>query len=241
MPTLLGIALLLAAPLAIPAAEPLALLAWLTLLAAPAGAWLAASVDARIGRAGSGQSRVALGGLLLFVAWLSWVAVETAGAASGGSVGRGGRGAPGAPVAFASTFAALLGLAAAGRALSPGPAAPLERRVSRAVFLLVLGALLSSLASLGGLWRGVPWPPEVAARLLDLSPVTLTAESAGVDWMRHSFVYEAAGTASIGPELRSAWGSLAGPVCFVVGCALVFAVRLRERRARGLETPPSDR
>lgn len=88
-------------------------------------------------------------------------------------------------------------------------------------------ALLAALPS--GFWvLEKPWPPAYAARLLDLSPVTLLAECAGLDWLRHAAVYESAGTADIDPELRSAYrGVLAGPASFLVGCATVAIVRRR--------------
>jgi hypothetical protein len=64
-------------------------------------------------------------------------------------------------------------------------------------------------------------PPALAARLLDLSPVTLLAECSGLDWMRHPAVYAPAGAADIDPATRVAFsGALAGPIAFVVGCAL---------------------
>ena len=76
-----------------------------------------------------------------------------------------------------------------------------------------------------------PWPPAVAARLIDVSPVSLVLESAGVDWMRHPALYEAAGTLDIGPELRHAWrGQLAGPVLFVLGCFALAASNFFARR-----------
>jgi hypothetical protein len=64
-----------------------------------------------------------------------------------------------------------------------------------------------------------PWPPEVASVLLDASPVAWASESAGIDWMRHPAVYDAAGTADIGPDLRTGKRSwLAAVVLLVVGC-----------------------
>jgi hypothetical protein len=83
-----------------------------------------------------------------------------------------------------------------------------------------------------------PLPPEWTARLLDLSPLSLVLESAGVDWMRHPAVYDAAGTLDIGPELRQAWrGMVAGPALFVVGC---FALAASSAcRARTAVPPPA--
>jgi hypothetical protein len=95
--------------------------------------------------------------------------------------------------------------------------------------LFLAGALLAALPILPG-FLGQPWPPPIAARLLDLSPATLLAECAGLDWMRHPATYAPAGAADIDPATRIAHpGALAGPIAFVVGCALAI---LGERIAR---------
>lgn len=90
-----------------------------------------------------------------------------------------------------------------------------------------VAALLAALPT--GFWSlEKPWPPSIAARLLDGSPVTLLAECAGLDWLRHPAVYESAGTADIDPALRTAYrGMLAGPALFLVGCSTVAFVRRR--------------
>jgi hypothetical protein len=94
---------------------------------------------------------------------------------------------------------------------------------------LLIAALAAGLPHKGGL-AGEAWAPETGACLLDLSPVTLVVESAGVDWMRHSAVYEPVGTSSIGPDLRTAWrGFLAGPTVLLVGCTLALLGRRRFR------------
>ena len=86
--------------------------------------------------------------------------------------------------------------------------------------LFLATALLAALPILPG-FLGQPWPPSLAARLLDFSPATLLAECAGLDWMRHPAIYAPAGAADIDPATRIAFsGSLAGPLAFVVGCAL---------------------
>ncbi|MCA8979298.1 MAG: hypothetical protein H6831_07815 [Planctomycetes bacterium] len=97
-------------------------------------------------------------------------------------------------------------------------------------FALTL-ALSGAATGFGQLAR--PWPPELTAHLLDVSPVSLVLESAGVDWMRHPALYDPAGTLDIGPELRLAWrGKVAGPALFVVGCcALAVSSAWRARRA----------
>jgi len=87
---------------------------------------------------------------------------------------------------------------------------------------LVLALALALLPSAGA-FLGRPWPPAVAARLLDLSPVSVCMESAGVDWLRHPAVYEPAGALDIDPSLRHPWrGKLAGPVLFLLGCLLAW-------------------
>lgn len=86
--------------------------------------------------------------------------------------------------------------------------------------LLLASALLAALPILPG-FLGAPLPPPIAARLLDLSPATLLAECAGLDWMRHPAIYAPAGAADIDPATRVAYGgALAGALVFVVGCAL---------------------
>jgi len=111
-----------------------------------------------------------------------------------------------ASLVIGSLYAAGMGL---GAWLSP------ERAAGAA--LLIVGAL-SLAPTLGGALER-PWPAFITARLLDASPVAWAAESAGIDWMRHPAVYDAAGTADIGPDLRSgrrSWLAAAG--LLVVGC-----------------------
>lgn len=82
-------------------------------------------------------------------------------------------------------------------------------------------ALLVSVLPAAGSFLGRPWPPKVAARLLDLSPVSVCMESAGVDWLRHPSIYEPAGALDIDPGLRQPFrGKLAGPGLLLLGCAL---------------------
>jgi len=136
-------------------------------------------------------------------------------------------------------LACVLGLAFAGAALG---ALRVEAAWRSAGWLVVAGATLAALPSLLGLAQR-PFAPPVAARLLDLSPVTLALECASVDWMRHPAVYEPVGTDSIGPELRAPWrGSLAGSTVLLVGCALAIAVgsatAARGSRPRPAQNPP---
>ena len=118
-----------------------------------------------------------------------------------------------ASLAIAGLYAAGMGL---GAWLSP-------ERAAGAALLTV--AALSLAPTLGGVLER-PWPPLIAARLLDASPVAWVAESAGIDWMRHPAVYDAAGTADIGPDLRSGRRSwLAAVGLLVVGCASSLLVK----------------
>lgn len=209
-----AVGLVLAAPLLVPGRDPLALLTWLTLLAPGVGACCSK---------GAGPGRLGPIVIVGFLAVLCWLALPRPSAQTMGS-----------------TFSALCGLGLAGAACG-ALGGPGQRGAGAAPLLLMMGALLVILAPAGGLLREQPWSPGVGAFLLDLSPLTLTAESAGVDWMRHPFVYEAVGSASIGPELRSPWGGLAGPLCFVVGCILLFTVRVTVRSNPGLKGPPIHR
>ena len=99
------------------------------------------------------------------------------------------------------------------------------------------GVWLAALALLAGApmgWGVVtrPWPPEIAAFLLDLSPLSVVLESAGADWMRHPAVYDPAGTLDIGPQMRVAWrGTLAGPGLLVLGCAALGAAVVSRPRS----------
>jgi hypothetical protein len=100
--------------------------------------------------------------------------------------------------------------------------------------LLLTTSLASGLALRGGAWS-VPWPARTAQLLLDLSPVTLVCESAGVrDWMWREGVYEPAGVDRLA---RRPWrGSLAGPTVLVVGCVLAACFsRIGRRDATGEE------
>lgn len=177
-------------------ADPVALLAWLALWSVPAGFVC-------------GASGVALWPLapLPPATWMGLAAIVD---------GLSPRDLPSpvwAALAWSGLFAAGFG---AGR-ISPG------RVFSGAGALLLAAALLCALPIAPGL-LGSPLPPAVSARLLDLSPATLLAECAGLDWMRHPAVYAPAGTADIDPALRVAYhGALAGPLVFVVGCALAAA------------------
>ncbi len=128
-------------------------------------------------------------------------------------------------------LAALLGLAAFGRAVAAAAGRTWVQRGAAALALLALGAGLHGLAVRGGLGRA-PWPPLVAARALDLSPVTLVAECAGLDWLRRPAIYGPAGADSIGPTERAPYDPmLAGGLALVLGCALWGAAASVARRS----------
>jgi hypothetical protein len=173
--------------------DPVALLLWLALIAAPAGFALGAL----------GVRHLAFLALPP-AAWMGLLAVVD---------GLSPRDLP------SPAWAALAwtGLYAAGHGASR--LAP-RAGAAGAAALLLAGALLAALPVVPG-FLGQPLPPPLAARLLDLAPTTLAAECAGLDWMRHPAIYAPAGAADIDPSLRVAFaGVLAGPIAFVVGCLL---------------------
>ncbi len=135
--------------------------------------------------------------------------------------------------------AAALGLFAIGHAV--GRSSRRENGAASAAALLAISALLVLLPVAGAILRA-PWPGSASARLLDASPMTVLAECAGIDWLRHPAVYDAAGTSDIDPRTRSPYSPpLAGGIVLVLGCASAF---LAERFARAKErrttaAPPS--
>ncbi len=185
--------------------DPLAALAWIACLAFPLG--LAA-----------GALRLKAWPFAASVPALWMIALALAGALSERALP-----APQwAALAWSGLFAAGWGLA---RPACPGP-----RTIAAAAVLSFGLAVLPS----AGAVLGRPWPPARSARLLDLSPVTLAVESAGVDWMHHPAVYEPAGALDIDPGLRVAWnGKLAGPGLLLVGFGIAaFGAGRARRRER---------
>jgi hypothetical protein len=59
------------------------------------------------------------------------------------------------------------------------------------------------------------------------------AECAGVDWLRHPAVYDAAGVADLDPRWRAPYRpALAAGIALVVGCVLaLLAARIDRRHA----------
>lgn len=121
----------------------------------------------------------------------------------------------------------IVGLFSLGFAL-PGRNVDFPWRGAAALFL---AATLASALPLHGLVLRDAWPPPVAARVLDLAPATLVAECAGVDWMRHPPIYDGSSTVDIDPTVRAPFeGRLAGVLVFVVGSlAAVWRARTRTR------------
>ncbi|MBL8862964.1 MAG: hypothetical protein JNK02_13280 [Planctomycetes bacterium] len=115
---------------------------------------------------------------------------------------------------------------AVGRLLRPEQAC-----VAAASLFLASTALV--LAPLAGGWLRAPWPGPISGLLLDLSPATLLAECAGLDWLRHPAVYDAAGAADLDPRLRAPYRpELAGGLALVMGCGLAYlAARIVRRSA----------
>lgn len=134
------------------------------------------------------------------------------------------------PLVFSGDFLAawvVIGLFLLGAAASVEGA-----KVPSAAMCLVVGTALAMAPAWAGAAGHAPFPSETTARLLDLSPVVLVVESAGVDWLRHPAVYGPAGGDAIGPDL---WtppkGALAGSALVLVGCALLAARTLFARRS----------
>ncbi len=156
------------------------------------------------------------------VALAAAVACSPAGAAFAALPGRG------------AALAVLCGLFLLGVALSPASpdfAGRIRAALTRAALLVLIGWCADGAAGGWGILRPVPpWSPGVTSWLLDLSPRTLLMESAGLDWLRHPAVYEAAGTDRLGPGLRTVFaGPVAGSATLLVGCTSV-AVRVLIRR-----------
>ena len=123
-----------------------------------------------------------------------------------------------------------------GVALSPAQlelAGRLRAAIGRAALLVLIGWCADGAAAGWGILRPIPpWSPGVTSWLLDLSPRTLLMESAGLDWMRHPAMYEAAGTDRLGPGLRTVFaGPVAGSTTLLVGCAALAGRALIRRRA----------
>ncbi|MCY2960493.1 MAG: hypothetical protein NTY35_10045 [Planctomycetota bacterium] len=192
--------------------DPVAFLVWIALVAAPVGAL-----------AGGSRLPAWPHGAAIPGAWmLVLVAVDALGARDLDTP-------LGAALAASGLFA--LGFAL-GRWL------PRARTFAVSAVLAGLSASLI-FAPVAGAVLGAPWPGGATARLLDASPATLLAECAGVDWLRHPAIYDAAGSADIDPRTRSPYSPvLAAGIVLVLGCMLaLFAERSARARERSSDAP----
>lgn len=199
-----------ALPLAERGADPVALLIWISLCSLPVGAL-----------AGATRMHTWVVAPVVPALWaVVLVAVDSASE----------RDLPSpvwATLAWTGLFAIGFGLGRASRTAQPGASI----MQGPAGLLMLLSFVLVVLPVGGGL-LAQPWPPHLGALLLDLSPATLLAECAGLDWMRHPTVYDAAGTAAMDPTVRGPYrGVLAAPIVLVVGCACVIGGDALARRS----------
>lgn len=120
------------------------------------------------------------------------------------------------------------GLFAFGYAV--GRLAHFEQRFAVAGWMLGLSVVFVMLPVAGGYLRAA-WPGTATEFLLDASPATLLAECAGIDWLRHPAIYDAAGTADLDPASRGAYRpALAATIVAVLGSlAALLAVRFDRR------------
>ncbi len=173
------------------ASDPAAFLAWVALMAPVAGAFAVQAHLAPLPWGAAAPSSWVLG--LVWCAASSQRIVPT-------------------PLWGAAAWMGLFALGAAGAQLWTQLTA---QRDARAAYVATLAALALSCAAWAPGLAGAPWSPELTELLLDLSPLTLVAECAGLDWMRTPLVYDAAQTDRLE---RAAWrGELAGPLCLLVG------------------------
>ncbi|MBL6755536.1 MAG: hypothetical protein ISQ11_03925 [Planctomycetes bacterium] len=204
-------------------------LTWFSQLAAltPAAGVVAGALAGGEREASTPPSLLQSRGVRLIVAAAamgSAVACSPAGAAFSGLPGRG------------PALAVLCGLFLLGVALSPAQlelAGRLRAAIGRAALLVLIGWCADGAAAGWGILRPIPpWSPGVTSWLLDLSPRTLLMEGAGLDWMRHPAMYEAAGTDRLGPGLRTVYaGPVAGSTTLLVGCAALAGRALIRRSA----------
>ena len=195
--------------------DPLALLVWLALIA-PASGFACGALRLRLWPAAA----------VVPAAWMFLVGIVDA-LSESRDLSR----PVWASCALAGMFAAAFGL---GRVSATKELAASGRIAAAALrntgLVLLVTALASALPFLGEHLRTPP-SASVNAHLLDIAPTTLATECAGVDWMRHPPIYDAASTADIDPGLRTPYdGRLAGGLVFVVGCALAWCLERVARR-----------
>ena len=177
----------------------LALLVWLALWSPVAG-WLAGASALRL-----------LAAATIPATWmLAFVLLEARALPDGAP----GISAPaGAAAAWSGLFAAGFGAGrwAAGRAAWRW----------RGAGLVAAAVALATAAPLGAGLLEASWPAGFCARALDLSPVVLVVESAGItDWMWHPSTYVSAGVDRFQRAPFDA--ALAGPLTLLVGWAIAI-------------------
>ncbi len=136
----------------------------------------------------------------------------------------------------AGAAAAWTGLFAAGFGLGRIVHARGGSRWGWAGLVAALTAVAAGASLAGGL-ADRPWPPAWSAFALDVSPVVLVMESAGVaDWMWHPSTYDSAG---VDRFARAPFDpALAGPLALVVGCALAAVFTALARRVQRITGSP---
>ncbi len=102
--------------------------------------------------------------------------------------------------------------------------------ISASLLALALCLFLTGVPAGFWLFSDPPWSANLAARLLDLSPAALLLETAGVDFLRLPAVYGPVGADSMDPNLRLAWGNLAGWGVGVLGLCLSTVAWICHRR-----------
>jgi hypothetical protein len=183
--------------------DPLAALMWVALIAVPGG-WVC------------GARRIPLWplGVVVPVTWM--IVVALADALSTRDLPELG----GSALAVAGLFG--VGFALAGRTC--------EWAWRGAAVLWLVATMLAALP-LAGIVMKQAWRPAVAARVIDLAPTTLVAESAGVDWMRQPVIYDGSSTVDIDPGVRTPYRwRVAGVIVFLVGGAAAIAMDGARRR-----------
>lgn len=215
-------------PLVLPSraghADLLAVLSWLVWTALPLGLWA--------GRAGAGA------GAFLGAA-AAWAAAGVASALLGP-----------ARQLEPDGVRALCGVAVAlgPLALGLGLGAAWPRAAALAAYVALAVALVATGLPVGlglrtdqqGGQELAARAPDTASRLLDLSPVTIAAESAGIDWMRHPAVYGPAGTDWFSGRRRPYSGT-SGAVALLLGIAAAALLRRMTRDVRARDhAVPSD-
>jgi len=134
---------------------------------------------------------------------------------------------------------ALGGQSRGSKARPPGFGSALDGASAAAGGLLVV-ALLAGIPGRAGLSPTgfAQGDPGLGSLLLDLSPLTLAFECAGMDWQTHPAVYGPAGTDWFSGERRPWRAGVAAPIALVLGCGAALAAARRARSAAPAGPPP---